>query len=77
MSLAMLQTSTIGLVVNAVYLPPRTTTQLAAQGLRTTLEGTAKASQVSDTVMLRYYWKYYDIMKGITNISAVWSEVSK
>ena len=30
-----------------------------------------------DNVTLRDYWKSYDIMKGISNISAAWSEVSK
>jgi hypothetical protein len=41
------------------------------------LKGTAEAVQVSDNVTLKDYWKSYDPMKGICNLSAAWGEVSK
>jgi hypothetical protein len=46
--------------------------------LWTTFNGNAKATQVSDNVTMRNYWKSYNIIKGMTNISAAWrSEMSK
>jgi hypothetical protein len=44
---------------------------------QTTLNGIGQAVQVSDNVMLRDCWKSHDIMKGISNTSVAWNEVSE
>jgi hypothetical protein len=45
--------------------------------LQTALKGTTEAIQVSNNVMFTGYWKSYDMMKGISKVSAAWCELSK
>lgn len=74
------------LEVEVVYLPPNTTSLLQPmdQGviatfktyyLRTTFKGIVEA--VQSDIIVRDYWKSYNILNAITNIDSAWDEVSQ
>jgi hypothetical protein len=77
--------NTQGEGVKVVYLKPKKLTftthgsrsniHLQDLYLRITLERRAMAIQVSHNATLGDFWTSYDMMKGLSNISAVWREV--